>query len=354
MFKRIPALIAVALLIATFFAVPAAAQNVNSLKSVSFQKTETGVDVTIMVDGEFLYQVQTLANPTRLVIDFSPLARIDAQPYQEVGLAGVASIRTGQFTAMIARVVFDFAGEIPGYEVAQTEGGLLVRISKDIRPAAPQPVAAPPVQTMPPAPRVQPTETTETVSAAGENPYLFATTMIGVHAGSYLIPDTKFQEIYGTEAPMTLGLSLSQTLMRIKGFAIDVEGSIRFYSKTGASVGSAEAATFKMTPISLAGRLNYQWKYIQAFAGFGLDWYRFTETSSFAPPVTGDANGSHFTAGLYLIPPVLNGMLRLKVYYKFTKVSALANDIAVELGGNEYGVGLSLGFNFFRKGVLTF
>jgi hypothetical protein len=204
-----------------------------------------------------------------------------------------------------------------------------------------------------PAERVKPAETTEPGTAEGGDRELFASTMIGMDYGSYLIPDTKFQEIYGPDSKMIFGLSLSQTLMRIKGLSFDVEGSIRFYSKTGASVGDADPATFKMTPISLAGRLNYQWKYFQVFAGFGLDWYSYSETSTIAN-VTGNANGNHFTAGLYLIPPVLDGMLRLKVYYKFTKVSALANDVAVEIGGNEYGVGLSLGFNLFKKGILSF
>jgi len=255
-------------------------------------------------------------------------------------------------------VVLDFAGDIPGYQVTKTEGGLLVRIAPEFKPAAPQPVVAPPVRPQQPvrekpAPRVRPTEPAESGAAEAGEREGFANTMIGVHYGSYLVPDTQFQEIYGKDAPMTLGLSLSRTLVQYQGLSLDVEGSIRFYSKSGASLGDADPATFKMTPISLSGRLNYQWKYFQAFAGFGLDWYSYSETSTIAN-VTGNANGSHFTAGLYLIPPVLDGMLRLKVYYKFTKVSALANDVAVELGGNEYGVGLSLGFNLFKKGVLSF
>lgn len=90
-----------------------------------------------------------------------------------------------------------------------------------------------------------------------------------------------------------------------------------------------------------------------ALLGYGLDWYSYTETSSVAN-TTGNANGHNITAGIYLIPPVLDGMLRVKVYYKFTKVTATSNGISVDLGGNEYLVGLSFGFNFFKKGVLSF
>jgi hypothetical protein len=108
-----------------------------------------------------------------------------------------------------------------------------------------------------------------------------------------------------------------------------------------------------MTPVSLSLRLNYMWKYFRVFVGYGLDWYTYTEKSAIAN-TTGKTDGHHFTGGIYLIPPVLDGMLRLKAYYKFTKVTATSNGIAVDLGGSEYGFGLSLGFNLFKKGVLSF
>jgi hypothetical protein len=153
---------------------------------------------------------------------------------------------------------------------------------------------------------------------------------------------------------MILGFSLSRALVQVGGFSLDVEGGLRFYSKTGASTLSQEATTFKINPmISLSARLNYEWKYVQLFVGGGLDWYSYAETSTIAN-TTGKSNGSHFMAGIYLIPPVLDSMLRVKIYYKFTKVAATANGITVQLGGNEYGVGLSLGFNLFKQGVLSF
>jgi hypothetical protein len=353
MHKRILALAAILALFASATAVPAAAQAANSLKAVSFQKTDKGIDVMVRVEGEFLSQVQGLSNPTRIAIDLSPLSRIEAQPYIEVGQAGLISIRTGQYSPLIARVVLDFSGALPGYEIAKTETGLVIRISTTAKPA----VVAPPVrEQMDQEQRIQQrnaAEATEATAGTRGGREGFANTMIGVGFGSYQIPDIDFKEIYGQDAPTILGLSLSRTLVQFGSLALDAEGGIRFYSKAGSATLTGEAATFKMTPKSLSGRLNYQWKYFQVFIGYGLDWYSYTETSTIAN-TTGNANGHHFTAGMYLIPPVLDGKLRVKLYYKFTTVTALSNDISVELGGNEYGVGLSFGFNVFRKGILSF
>lgn len=350
---KILALAAAVALFAVLTPFLGAGQAAAAIKGVAFQKTDKGFDVTIAVQGEFAYQVQVLAAPTRLAVDLSPISKIDAPAYAEASQAGLISVRTGWLSGMIARVMFDFSGALPGYEIAKTEAGLIIRFSKEPPPAvgAPPVVVPAPVRDKP-VPPVKPSETKAETEAADVREG-FANTMIGVGLGSYQIPSEQFSEIYGTDAAKTFGLSLSRTLVQYQALSLDVEGGIRFYSKTGAATESRETTTFKMKPISLALRLNYVWKYVQAFAGYGLDWYGYTESSAIAN-TTGSANGHHFTAGIYFRPPVLDGMLRLKAYYKFTKVTATSNGISVDLGGNEYGLGLSLGFNLFKKGVLSF
>jgi hypothetical protein len=348
--KQILALAAILGLIVVLAPSLGAGQAVSTLKNVSFQRTANGLDVNLVIEGEFLYQVQVLSGPTRLAVDLSPISKVDARPVYEVNQGGLNAIRTGLFSAQIARVVLDFSGILPSFDSVKTDTGLVLRFSTAALPAA-KPVIAAPIREQP-VPTIKPVET-GTETETGEGPEGFANTMIGAQIGSYQVPSDRFSEIYGKDAIQTFGLSLSRALLQYGGLSLDVEGSIRFYSKTGASTLSQEAATFKMTPISLALRLNYFWKYFQVFVGYGLDWYSYTETSAIAD-TTGNANGHHFTAGLYLIPPVLDGMLRLKAYYKFTKVTATSNGISVDLGGNEYGVGLSLGFNLFKKGVLSF
>ena len=349
--KQIAALGVFFALVAVLAPALGAGQAVSSLKSVAYQRTDKGLDVTIAIDGEFLYQVQTLSNPTRLAVDLSPLSKIEAQPLYEINQAGLSGIRTGQFSPLIARVVFDFSGILPAYEIAKTNAGLVLRFGGAAKPVERPSTIAPPVRQQPvqiARPVEPPAETGTSETREG-----FANTMIGAQIGSYQIPSKEFSEIYGSYAVQIYGFNLSRTLVQYEGLSLDVEGAIRFYSKTGASTLTQDPATFKMTPKSLSARLNFEWKYVQLFVGYGVDWYSYSETSTIAN-TTGTANGHHLTAGIYLIPPVLDGLLRVKAYYKFTRVTALQNGISVDLGGNEYGVGLSLGFNLFKRGVLSF
>ena len=107
-----------------------------------------------------------------------------------------------------------------------------------------------------------------------------------------------------------------------------------------------------MYPISLAGRLLYQTKYVIPFVGYGGDWFSYSEKSALAD-TSGSASGDHFQGGLYIIIPGMES-LRIKLYYKSTRVTAVENEIEVELGGPEIGIGVSYGFNFLNKALLSF
>jgi hypothetical protein len=169
---------------------------------------------------------------------------------------------------------------------------------------------------------------------------------------SYKIPDTNYGEVYGPEAAPIYGLNLSRTLVSLGNFQIDISAEARLYKKTGAATVSLEEAKFTMFPIiSIAPRLLFQTKYALFFAGGGPDFYSYKEESVLAT-TTGSKTGYHVQAGVYLIPPTIN-FLRVKLFYKFTKVKALENGYEVELGGNEYGVGLCFGFNFLNGALIN-
>jgi hypothetical protein len=335
------------------------------LKSVGFLKVENGLEVSIGIDGDFQYQPLVLSNPARLVIDITNAQRIESQAYYEVNELGLTGVRTGRFSPSVARVVFDFSGPIPIYEITQTSGGLSVKFSagaaakpeKAEIPVEAKPVVKEPVKEVVPVKTEEKPEAKAAVKPAAERtePGGFRNTTLGFTLSSYQIPDQVFKEVYGDEAQLTYGLNLSRTLLRYEGLQLDVSGEIRFYSKSGVSTLDQTPTKFSMTPISLAGRLLYQTPYIIPFVGVGPDWYSYKEESDLVPggKITGNASGWHYQVGVYFVVPTLD-FLRLKLYYKFTKVKALQNDFNVDLGGNEYGIGLSFGFNILNKGVITF
>ncbi len=320
------------------------------LKSISYQRLDKGLEATILLEGPFVFQTFTLTNPNRLAIDFSPVERIEAELYYEVNVMGLTSLRTGEFAPQIVRVVFDFTDQMLAYEIKKIEGGIVVRLSAE----APKP----PVPVMDEKKIEAEVQRRLAQAIRREIPPKenFFNTMIGLTVGSYKIPDARFAEIYQDESAPLYGLNLSRTLASVGNFQFDISVEARMYQKTGAATVSQEEAKFSMVPIiTIAPRFLFQTKYIMPFAGAGLDFYSYKEES----PLYGDigsisnsVSGWHYQAGVYLIPPTLE-FLRIKLYYKFTKVRAIENEIEVELGGNEYGVGLCFGFNFLSGALVN-
>ena len=348
--RQIARLASAALLLSMAVASSWGAEDPAVLKSISYQKLDKGLEATFLLEGPFIFQTMTLTNPNRLAIDFSPVERIEADLYYEVNAMGVTSLRTGEFAPQIVRVVFDFSDQILAYEIKKIEGGIVVRLSTE-EPKVP--VAVTDEQKIAAEVKRRLAEAVRKEAAPKEN---FYNTMIGLTVGSYKIPDARFAEIYKSEASPIYGLNISRTLVSVGNFQFDVSAEARMYQKTGASTVSQEEAKFSLSPIiSIAPRLLFQIKYAILFAGGGVDFYSYKEESSLygaVGSISNSVSGSHFQAGVYIMPPTIE-FLRIKLYYKFTKVKALENEIEVELGGNEYGVGLCFGFNFLSGAVIN-
>jgi len=327
-------------------------QNPTVIKSIGYLKLDKGIEATVRIDGDFLYQPLVFNNPTRLAVDIAPAQKIDAQPYYEVNVFGMKSIRTGQFGPLIARVIFDFSGPLPAYEIQKTEGGITIRFTieepKPEKPATP-PLEPKPIQAVKEAKTAAPKEEQE--SEETKYPGFFNTT-IGFTVGTYQNPSSDFREIYGSETDLQYGLNLTRTLGYYQGLQLDASLGVRTYSKNGSSTLDQTPTKFSMTPITLAGHILYQTKYGLPFVGIGKDWYSYKEESTLAN-TSGSTSGWHYELGVYIIIPKID-YLRIKLYYKFTKATTTENDISIDLGGNEYGLGVSFAFNFLNKGVLTF
>ncbi len=179
----------------------------------------------------------------------------------------------------------------------------------------------------------------------------FYNTTVGFLIGTYKSPDSRFGEVYGDKTSLQYGLNLSRTLFDIKGFQIDLSFEARAFRKTGKATLSGEATKISMIPLTLAGRLSFPTKHIIPFVGAGIDWYNYKEESVLAN-TSGWATGNNYQAGVLIVVPNAE-YLKVKVYYKYTNVTATENEIDVKLGGSEFGVGLSYGFNFLNKAVLT-
>jgi len=334
----------------------AAGQNAAVVKNIGYIRTGGGLEVTVHVDGGFVMQTLVLSGPTRLVVDVAPANKIEAQSFYAVDAFGMTSIRTGQFQPQIARVIFDFSGPLPAYTIQKTETGFVVSFTSAPTPALPagqKPAVKKPVV----RPRLQPVETPpsrekEIGSPEVPTPKEFANTSVGFMFGTYSSSSSDFGEIYGSGTKMQYGLNLTRTLVTTKNLQLDVSFEIRAFSATGSSTLTETETKFSMTPITIGARLLYQTKFALLFVGAGKDFTSYEEKSDIFD-TQGSASGYHYQAGIYIIIPKVEA-LRVKLYYKFTKANATENEIDVGLGGNEYGIGLSYGFNILKKGVLSF
>ena len=186
----------------------------------------------------------------------------------------------------------------------------------------------------------------------GQEPQPPINTTVGFTVSSYQIPSDRYQAVYGSGARIIYGLNLSRTILTTGGFQLDLSLEGRTFSKSGVSTLDQTPAKLTMTPIALAGRFLYETRYVIPFVGFGADWYPYKETSDLAT-TSGTATGWHYQVGAYVVIPGLD-FLRVKLYYKYTRADATQNGIAVQLGGNEYGIGLSFGFSVLNKAVISF
>ncbi len=337
------------------------------VKSVSYAVSGGTLDAAIAVTGPCTAQTLVLDNPSRLVVDLSPAGRIEAKAITEVNAFGLTNIRTGMFQPTIARIIFDFSGPIPPYELQKTDAGYTVRFTRPeevaAKPAekpaekpAQKPAAAPPVKekAAPAVRQAQRPAVEEAPAAAEEKPWPqgFYNMSFAVFGGTYSNTGQDFTDVYGSETSLQYGLNLTRTLLYAGGFQVDATAELRTFSKTGKATLTGDESTFSMTPFAIGGRILYQTKYVMPYLGFGADFYSYEETSALHN-TTGTANGAHFQAGLYVIFPKVE-WLRLKLYYKYTKITAAEEGIDVMLGGPQYGVGIAFGFNVLKPATLVF
>ena len=90
-----------------------------NIKSLQFERLAAEIKVTIEIEGEYSYQTFEMTGPNRLVVEITPVGRIDALPSYTIQEFGIAGVRTGQFQPGVVRVVFDMTDKFPFYKINQ-------------------------------------------------------------------------------------------------------------------------------------------------------------------------------------------------------------------------------------------
>ena len=151
--------------------------------------------------------------------------------------------------------------------------------------------------------------------------------------GNYSVSEPRFKAVY-QKGGMIEGIGLSVFIIHDIDFFFEMKG---FY-KSGELTYTKEKTHFLLVPISLGVRYSKPLGYFCPYAGLGIDYIFYMETN----PIQSTINytrGFHFRIGSYVqfaekVPIWLNARI------KYTKAKTEENDLEIELGGFEYGLGL--------------
>jgi hypothetical protein len=307
----------------------AAIEEIDHLKNISFEKVNDEIKFKIDLEGNAQLQ-NVFTQESKLILEFSPVEKISTLPSLDVNQSGLKSVTVEKVEPQSARVSFIFSDTLPTYTIKPSEkqfevvfGGGPVKVAvkkKEI---------------------TTPVEKEEVVLPKLDN------TMIGFTAGSYNMSSEDFTQIYGSGG-FIWGLDLSRILYTSKNLNLGLGLEGKYFSKTGASTVTKEETKFRMYPLSLSARLLLQVNDFVPYLGLGPDYYYYQEESTVGDTIQktqGKAWGYHIQGGIYYQFPGLEH-LKVKLFMKFTKITAEKHGIKQDLGGMEFGTTLCFGFNF--------
>jgi hypothetical protein len=155
--------------------------------------------------------------------------------------------------------------------------------------------------------------------------------------GTYDMNEPRFDAVYPSGGIMP-GLALSVAI--VSDFNLYLEA--KYYSRQGELTFSKEKTNFYMIPVSLGLRYIFPLGMFNPYLGGGVDYYFFNEDNPIGTLLT-STPGYHLSGGIYFrFSQSVPLMLGLKAKYTWARTTN--NDIQVQLGGLEYGVGLTLVF----------
>jgi hypothetical protein len=327
----------------------------NEIKNLQIRKLEDKLVVLVESERSVIYDSFILNNPNRLVLDFMNIEKISLQPEYDVSSFGIARIRTGKNRPSVCRIVFDIAQEFPQYRIDEVEKGLEISFWPEVREMEQKVQETKPVEEtvtqkkpedVPRKVEKKPAEekpmVTPRLERLGTEQQEDKKFTIGIVSGLYLVQDEVFREVYGSSM-MFFGAEYS---LALPVESMDVWFGFNYMRDKGKTTFLEEDLTLKMMHFSLAVRYVFKVNILAPFLGAGVDYITYQENYPEGFPFTsidGSTLGFHIQGGSYFrITDALAAKLLLK--YNFAKETR--DDLEIQLGGLQLGVGLIYRFNF--------
>jgi len=291
------------------------------LKLISYERIDDQIKADIYIDGNFLHRTIELRKFSQLIFDFWPIQILSAESLRNINVSGLRDISVQKTGPDTVRVVFDFTGMLSSFKIDRNENGLSIMFRA--------------VETLV-------SETTremlkkKTIYKPIENT---ATTLL---FGAYEISDQVYNQIYSGNTLM-FGFELSRIFAHADNHNFGIVLGANYYKDTGSSTLTKEESTFTLIPYSICAEYLWNQDEVIPFLRVGLNIMSYKEKSE-VHEVSGSSVGPQITLGIYIKIPELE-QLRFKFYFKWMSATANQEDVSINIGGIEAGIGITFGFN---------
>lgn len=299
------------------------------------------IEYTVFITGIFHTTQTEFGRPLRLALDLEPVENRWA-PTALAGQAfGVRAVRVSQVQPRIVRLEFELVEDGPTYGVKLTGDGLKVVFFKGEKPSeikAPvvRPEVEPPAERIPVGPARAPA--VQGLGPVGGLPSI----LIGASAAYQSLSDPRFLEIFDSNQGFGYGLDFVLVLVPMSRVRPAIGVDYQRLVKSGASSISQTPTELILEPITVSAFLLYDTRPVAPYIGVGVCFYHYGEKSALHD-TDGSATGVSLQAGLFLHFGRQN-FFKMKVFGRWTKVTALENDVEFELGGTALGLTALFGF----------
>jgi len=315
----------------------------SELSDIIINKTESQLEVKLVINPISNYESFTLFNPNRLVIDLLQVNSYTCEPEIEINDSGVQRVRTAKNQPDVTRIVFDLEENIPSYSIEEKEDGIFLYF--EIEPSIEKKEEKPDAEN--PAGKVEETPIRPEIKKVMEREKLASNQKLGIsiNSGLYFPHDADFQDVYGSNM-FSLGGGLSFLFPLSNKEDLGIALDFNYMSAKGSSSYTDEEIKFSMIPLSLTMFYSPHFGKFSPFAGIGGDYYNYREeypeTFKIAE-TTGSLLGYNLLLGTHL---QIAKSIAVKVYFKLHMAKKTENEIKTNLSGNEYGISLIYFFSF--------
>jgi outer membrane protein W len=170
-------------------------------------------------------------------------------------------------------------------------------------------------------------------------------TMVGLTVSGLRMTSDEFREVFGKGGAVT-GMEASHIFLLNKNNLLGLSFEIKSFSKTGRSTITSRSSFFSMIPLTLTGKYMINISNFCPYLGAGADLVFYKENSQIGNAAGGKV-GFHIESGIYYYPSIFK-FIKIKAALRISRIVADENNIKVNLGGVEFGMGILYCFDIYN------